>query len=200
MEFVTALLQSAKETSASEWMAVATSIGYIILMSLGNRIAWLFGIVSSGIYILIFYSNLLYLEAILQSFYVLMGIYGWYNWTHTQKKDSIFVAIKWHPKYHVVILITGLLITGMLGWLFSQNTSQLNPYADAMIFTFSIFSTFMAVKKVLENWIYWMAIDCIGIWLFSSNGLHLTAVLYAVYSVMAIAGFFKWRQFLNAKR
>ena len=111
----------------------------------------------------------LYLESVLQLFYVVMAVVGFLLWN---KSDSGEI-IKWPAKYHVINLSLSTLTALLLGYLFSVFTDQANPYVDASTTVFSLVATFMVTKKVLENWIYWIIIDTVSVYLYFSRDLHL---------------------------
>ena len=180
-------------TSITEWLGVLSGIFYVILISYKKISAWIFAFISSAIYVyLCFYSNL-FLESGLQLFYVVMAIFGWFKW----KKDNIEnenQIIRWNIRIHSInILISGSL-TLIIGYIFDKYTAQANPYTDAFSTIFSLIATFMVAKKVLENWIYWIIIDTVCIYLFASRGLYLTSLLFLMYTIIACFGYFAWRK------
>jgi len=179
------------ETSTIEWLAVLCGTLYVILITHKKMIAWLFAFLSSSIYVYICYSFQLYLESFLQVFYVAMAIIGWLNWTKSESKTNI---IKWPIKHHIYNILASSAITLLLGYVFQKNTDQANPYTDAFTTVFSLAATYMVTKKVLENWIYWIIIDFVSIYLFYSRGLHLTALLFVVFTSLAIWGYLKWKK------
>jgi nicotinamide mononucleotide transporter len=67
------------------------------------------------------------------------------------------------------------------------------PLIDALTTCFAIITTFMVAHKVLENWIYWIVIDAVSIFLYLDKALWFTAILFAIYIVLAIIGFVNWR-------
>ena len=179
-------------TSIIEWLGVLTGLLYVILISFKNINAWLFALLSSAIYVYLCFISNLFLETGLQLFYVAMAIFGWLKW----KKDNLENErniIKWDYRLHLLnILISGSL-TFIIGYIFDNFTSQANPYTDAFSTIFSLVATFMVTKKVLENWIYWVFIDAVCIYLFASRGLYLTSLLFVLYTTIAVIGFFQWR-------
>ena len=179
-------------TSIIEWLGVLTGLLYVILISFKNITAWLFALLSSAIYVYLCFISNLFLETGLQLFYVAMAIFGWLKW----KKDSLeneTNIIKWDYRLHLLnILISGSL-TFIIGYIFDNFTSQANPYTDAFSTIFSLVATFMVTKKVLENWIYWVFIDAVCIYLFASRGLYLTSLLFILYTSIAVIGYFQWR-------
>jgi len=183
-------------TSFIEWLGVLSGLVYVILISLKKISAWFFALLSSCLYVYLCYVSNLFLETGLQLFYSVMAIYGWLKWKQdTIESDSRIV--QWKFKYHLInILISGSL-TIIVGYIFDKYTSQANPYTDAFSTIFSLVATFMVTKKVLENWIYWIIIDAVCIYLFASRGLYLTSLLFLIYTSIAIIGYIQWRKLIK---
>lgn len=179
------------ETSSLEWFGVLTGVLYVVFISYKKMIAWLFALSSSLIYVYICFSYNLYLESFLQVFYVIMAIYGWLNWKKESNNRNI---IKWPIRNHLINISASLLLTITLGYIFDNLTDQANPYTDAFTTVFSLTATFMVTKKVLENWIYWIIIDAVSIFLFFSRELYLTGVLFFFFTLIAMWGYVKWKK------
>jgi nicotinamide mononucleotide transporter len=190
------IYNSILQTSIWEWLAVVSSLLYVILITYKVLAAWIFAALSSVLYIYLCYSNRLYLESILQVFYFGMAIYGWFMWTSDDDTKDVTV-IQWPLKYHIYnVLISGALML-LFGYIFDQYSNQANPYLDAFTTIFSLMATFMVAKKVLENWIYWIIIDAFSVYLFASRGLYMTSVLFILYTLIAIFGYFSWKKQFN---
>ncbi|MCJ8291681.1 MAG: nicotinamide mononucleotide transporter [Crocinitomicaceae bacterium] len=204
MSFLENVYQGILLTSLWEWIAVATGSIYVILAALRSNTCWSFAIASSGIYIYLCLDGKLYIESALQVFYVVMAIVGWITWRKNEQIDSDELdklldlpeskgEVKvWPISYHIFnILISGG-VAFILGFCFDTFTDQANPYADAFTTVFSLAATFMIIKKILENWIYWIVIDIVSIFLYHERGYSLSAVLYFVFTILAVIGFVAW--------
>lgn len=188
-----------------ELIAVLSGITYVILAALRSNWCWIFAIVSSGLFVFLCLIAQLYLESILQLFYVIMGIVGWYTWRSQKSKYAHEPALldqeqenqeikQWPVKYHLInIGLTGALVI-ILGSLFDYFTNQQNPYLDAFITVFSLTTTFMLIRKVRENWFYWIVIDIACVYLYYQGGYTLSAILYIIFTILAVIGFFAWRK------
>lgn len=195
-----------QQTSWLEWIAVITGLLYVIFAAMKHQLCWLFAIISSGVYVYICVTYYLYIESALQLFYVAMAVAGWVAWNKTKPLDNNNFDIldpdekqvnrsdikTWSISSHALNIGISAAVTLIVGLAFDQLTNQANPYADAFTTVFSLTATLMVVRKVLENWIYWVVIDFVGIYLYSERGLTLTAVLYGGYTIIAIFGFFAW--------
>jgi len=133
------------------------------------------------------------MESGLQVFYIVMGIYGWSQWKQS-KSDTVFEVFTWTPIQHCFSILLILFLTVASGYLLDQFTQALLPFWDALTTWGAIMATYMVAKKVLENWLYWFAIDLISVFLFASRELYLTAFLFFFYLFIIVIGYRSWNQ------
>ena len=175
--------------SIIESVAVFFSILYVILALKESIWCWGAAAISVTLYIYICYTAQLYPETGLQVFYLLMAFYGYYQWN---KNDSTLKIQQWTTTKHLLILLLGALLTFLMGFYFTIYTNAAMPLVDSFTTVFSVFATYMVTKKVIENWLYWIVIDAVSVYLYFSRDLHLTSLLFIVYTVIAIFGYFSW--------
>ncbi|MBT7754422.1 MAG: nicotinamide riboside transporter PnuC [Gammaproteobacteria bacterium] len=180
-------------TNLPEIIAVILAIVYLLLAVKQNIWCWLAWILSSCLYCYIMYSVGLYMESGLQVFYIVMGIYGWSQWKQS-KSDTVFEVFTWTPIQHCFSILLILFLTIASGYLLDQFTQALLPFWDALTTWGAIMATYMVAKKVLENWLYWFAIDLISVFLFASRELYLTAFLFFFYLFIIVIGYRSWNQ------
>lgn len=179
-------------TSALEYAAVVTSLLYVYFATKGKRICWFFALISTAIYSYIFVAVELFLESGLQVFYVIMAIYGYFTWrknSHGSQKIRT-----WQFRHHIFNISFSALLTFILGYIFATRVGQESPYLDAFTTVFSIAATFMVAYRVLENWIYWIVIDSVSIYLYQSKALYLSALLMLIFTFLAVKGLVTWRK------
>ena len=175
--------------SITESTAVFFSILYVILAIKENVWCWGAAAISVILYIYICYTAQLYPETGLQFFYLLMAIYGYYQWN---KNDSTLKIQQWTITKHLLTLLLGALLTFLMGFYFSIYTNAAMPLVDSFTTVFSVFATYMVTKKVIENWLYWIVIDAVSVYLYFSRDLHLTSLLFLAYTIIAIFGYLSW--------
>jgi len=180
-----------KATSIVEWLAVTSSIIYVILAAKRLIICWFFAFIGSILFVHLCYIGKLYIESILQFFYVMMAIIGWINWKNSKTK-KIFVQ-KWTLNNHLINIILSGIFSIIIGYIFENYTNQENPYIDSFTTCYSLSATYMVTKKILGNWIYWIIIDLISIYLYATRGYHLTALQYIIFTFLALFGFIAWK-------
>lgn len=178
--------------SIAEFFAVCCGITYLGFISFHKRIGWILGCVSSALYVFICWKQDLFIQAILQFIYVILGIIGYVNW----KKEIVFSIERVSQKTHIFFIVLGLILCLFFGKLMSM-TSQDLPYLDAMISVFSILATVLATRSILENWIYWIVCNILAIIMFSTQGLQVTTFLYFIYLLGSVFGFYNWKKMLK---
>jgi nicotinamide mononucleotide transporter len=172
-----------------EAVAVFFSIIYVILASKESIWCWAAAAISVSIYIYICFFAQLYAETGLQIFYLFMAFYGYYNWN---KKEQNLQISQWSISRHLLIIIIGSLLTFLIGFYLTTYTNAKMPIVDSFTTVFSVFATYMVTKKILANWLYWIVIDIVSAYLYLSRDLELTALLFMIYTVIAIFGYLSW--------
>ena len=175
-----------------EITAVIFAILYLILAVKQNILCWIAGIISSVLYFFIMQKAGLYMEAYLQVFYVVMGIYGWSQWSASNASNPSFIVNTWSKYQHMIAISIILALSLLSGSLLERYTDAALPFLDALVSWGAVVATYMVAKKLLENWIYWFVIDATSIFLFIERGLWLSAVLFATYLVIIFFGYQSW--------
>ena len=177
-----------------EITAVIFAILYLILAVKQNILCWIAGIISSVLYFFIMQKAGLYMEAYLQVFYVVMGIYGWSQWSASNASNPSFIVNTWSKYQHMIAISIILALSLLSGSLLERYTDAALPFLDALVSWGAVVATYMVAKKLLENWIYWFVIDATSIFLFIERGLWLSAVLFAIYLVIIFFGYQSWNK------
>lgn len=174
-----------------ESIAVLFSILYVILVARENIWCWAAAMVSVSLYIFICYEAKLYAETGLQVFYLIMAITGYVFWKESSNKQQVNIK-ELSIGNHALILFVGIVFTLILGYVLTIYTQAKLPLLDSFTTVFSIIATFMVIKKILENWFYFIAIDLISIYLYNSRDLQQTAMLFMLYTIIAFIGYYNW--------
>lgn len=158
---------------------------------------WPLGIVSSTFYCFIFYQAKIYADMGLQVYFVAISIYGWFAWL--RKKDSVkdlqirSVRSVLALKLSVVFLV----LFGALYLLLSEYTDSPIPLGDAFTSALSIIASWMLSRKLLEQWWLWVVVNFTSVGLYFYRGIELTALLYIIYGIVAVAGYYEWKKKMN---
>ena len=180
--------------SIIETAAVLLSIIYVILAAKQNIWCWAFAAISVILYIYICFTSELFAETILQFFYLGMAGYGYYNWNRSIQGLEI---AEWGARKHLLVILFGAIASFLVGFYFTTYTNAKMPIVDSFTTVFAVIATYMMTKKVLENWLYWIVIDTVSIYLYFSRDLHLTSLLFIVYTFIAIFGYLSWLRKIN---
>ncbi|MAP03887.1 MAG: nicotinamide mononucleotide transporter [Halieaceae bacterium] len=181
--------------SPLETTAVGLALAYIALAMRQSRLCWVAAIISAAIYIAIFTEVKLYMEAGLQLVYIAMAMVGWIFWGKDDSDEALAVTTR--PMQFHLIAISGISIAAACtGFLLSHYTDAVRPYVDSMTTVAAIVCTWMVTRKILENWLYWIVINCVSVWLFMDRGLDLTSGLFVLYALLSVIGYFTWRRSL----
>ena len=179
-----------------EWFAVLLAIAYLLLAIRQNPWCWAFAIVSSVLYLVLFSRAGLVMQSALQLFFIVMALYGWRKWRGTATSAPLPVRC-WPWPWHLFALAGVALATVVNGALIARDGAGLVPYADAGVAWASVFTTWLVARKLLENWLWWIAIDVVAAALYGSQGLYATSALYLLYAALAVRGFQSWRRDLH---
>ncbi len=178
-----------------ESIAVLLSIAYVILAAKEIIIAWYCAFLSVSIYIYLCIKAQLYAETFLQVFYLIMAVVGWYKWKFKKSENKSEKRIIQLPlKHHFINILLSSIATIITGYLLGKYSQAASPYMDAFTTVFSLYATWMVAQKVLENWLYWIVIDLVSFFLYTSRNLYLTGLLYIIFTLLATYGYFSWKK------
>ena len=195
-------LQSIGEAMASmslwEGTAVIFAIAYLLLAVKENIWCWFFAFFSTALYTALFWDVNLLMESALNVYYMAMAVFGWHQWTrggsgnntesHTLDIQSLT------GRQHGVIIVAILLLSSVSGYLLNEHSSAAWPYVDSFTTWASVITTYLVTRKYLQNWLYWIVIDAVSIPLYIDRGLNLTALLFAIYIIIAVLGYMHWNK------
>lgn len=184
--------------SPLEIVAAIITAWCVWLAAKQNVLYWPVGIVSVALYTYIFYDAKLYADATLQIVYAGLTVYGWYQWLHGGAQQGALRVARTPPRAWAPLIAAGLAMSALIAWGMHRFTDNPAPLLDATTSSFSIVAQVMTAKKWIENWILWIVVDVVYVALYIKRALYPTAVLYAVFLVIAVKGYREWRQSLSA--
>ena len=182
------------QTNWFEIVAAILAITYLILAMLEDIRCWIAWIISSLMYFFVMYSANLYMEALLQIFYIFIGLYGLYQWRFKADKKDALKITTWSVKNHLMVIGALVFLTSLSGYVLMIYTAAASPFIDAFTTWGAIAASYLVAKKILENWFYWFVIDFVSVFLFISRELYPTALLFIVYLVLVVIGYSAWRK------
>jgi nicotinamide mononucleotide transporter len=192
------------EFLADNWIEVCGALISLIYLvfSIKQKIwLWPFGILSALFYMIIYFQSKFYADMGLQVYYLVISIYGWIIWSPSVRRqdqnDKVLLVSTTDSKLWIVLGMIILSLWGAMYFILANLTDSEIPGWDAFTTAASIVATWMLARKLIEHWLLWIIIDLISMGLYIYKGLYPTAVLFAVYSIMAIVGYRAWRNELK---
>lgn len=180
--------------SALEIAGVATGILSVWLVTRERVWCWPVGLVSVAIYVAVFWRVRLYGSMALQAIYIVLSIYGWYQWTRGGQGDAPLRVSRATSRELAVSAAIGLTATVVVAAWLGRHTDEALPVTDAAATSFSLVAQWLQTRKRLENWWVWLAVDLVMVGMYLSQGLAPTAALYGVYTALAVSGLLLWRR------
>ena len=188
-----------------ELVAMLLALAYVLWAAVGSIWCWPAAFISTALYTYIFYDVLLLMESALNAYYLGMAVYGYWIWqkdaaTNNEQGGSTLTIVSWQLSFHVKACAALTVISFILGYFMANYTPANFPYIDTFTTVFAVFATYLVTQKVLENWLYWLAIDAASIYLYLAKDLMPTVVLFSIYIAVATFGYVKWQTlYKNAK-
>ncbi len=180
--------------SPLEIVAALFGVVSVFLSVRQNIWSWPTAIVNVGLYIVIFGEARLYADSGLQVVYVVLNAYGWYHWLHGGKNRTELPVTRTPLRLWGILAGIGIAGSVLLGTFLARFTPDPLPFLDASTTTTSLIAQWMMTRKLLENWIIWVAVDVVYIGIYVTRSLRLTAVLYLVFLVLSAFGYLQWRR------
>lgn len=181
-----------------EVVAVALGIANIILVVRRSIWNYPFGLAMVALYFVIFLEHKLYSDVLLQIFFFVIQLYGWWAWSRAPQVDHGVAVTLMQPATRVQWLAGTVIASVAWGFLMHRFTDASAPYVDATVAGLSVAAQILQSLRRVECWLLWIAADVVAIGLYAWKGLSLTSGLYGLFLILAIVGFVDWRKRLPA--
>jgi nicotinamide mononucleotide transporter len=188
------------EFLSAHWLDIVTTVlglAYILLEYKASVWMWGVGFLMQALGIVLYYQKGLYADCGMEFYYLAMTVYGYWKWIHgTASKEAL--PIRHFPKRLVLpwlLLIAA--VWGIIYWLLITFTNSNVPVADSFTTALSIVGIWALAHKYLEQWFIWIAVDVVTSILYFYKDIPFKASLYALYVIIAVMGWFKWRRLMN---
>jgi nicotinamide mononucleotide transporter len=205
-----------------EIFGAVAGIVYVFLEIRQNIWLWPVGVVTSAVYIWVFFTGKLYADMSLQGYYLVISFVGWYWWLRAkgtghrakshgegeigrksegekgrrgagEREEELFVT-RLRFKTGVLLMAVFVVLYFVLWFVLSRLTDSPVPEVDSFITSLSVIATWMLARKIFEHWYLWIIVNFTATILFVVRGLYPTVILYLVYAVMSFAGLVEWRK------
>ena len=173
-----------------EGLGVVTALLGVYFSMKRMWMAWVWNIISAGVYLFVFYTNHLYADMELQGLFIILGFMGLLAWN---RSDRNWQAERSRLKSICIGVIFSVVFGLGLGYVHERYLSDASfPFVDGILAGLSVWATWLAAKKKIENWIVWIGVDLMYIGLYLQNEMWGTACLYAVFIGLAWQGYREW--------
>jgi nicotinamide mononucleotide transporter len=193
MQIIHALQEWWHHQTLLEIIGVITGLLCVYLAAKNNIWNWPIAVISVSIYIFIFFDTRLYADMGLQFYFLVMNFYGWYYWSRKPETEQR-IPVVLITKKEIIFSIAGVVVfTYILGSILKYTPASY-PYIDSFCTACSLIAQVLLARKVLENWLIWIFVDIIYVGVYIFKGLHLTAIMYAIYVAIALLGYIDWKK------
>lgn len=177
-----------------ELIATIISIAGVWLTT--KQVIWCWAVSLGGLFLslYIFFQSHLFLQTLLQIFYIIMTLYGWYNWIYGGEDGAGLKISKIKKKDAIVYFTLGVISIFVAEYLFGRYTSDPSPWLDSITFVCGIIATYIMAKKIIEHWLIWIFNDFIMVAMCFYQKLYIFTFLYVIFIILAIYGFVEWRK------
>ncbi len=179
-------------------LALTTGVAYAVLAARRIRYCWIVGAVSSACAAILAGLSQLPMQAALNVFYIGMSAYGWWSWARRSSYGELNVTL-WPHAWHLGAAVTIIALSLASAFALRAGTAAAWPLLDSLTTFFSLLATWLAARGKLENWLYWVVINTVTIYLFSMQRMWGMAVLSALLAIIAGAGYITWRRRFRAQ-
>ncbi len=178
-------------------------LGFVyIILSIEQRIwTWPVGLLTSALYVYVFFVSKFYADMALQVYYIAVSIYGWYHWLKgsPEKKDHLPVIVTPRKQWWWLVAASVVLFL-LIVFVLKNYTDSPVPVGDSLTTALSLVATWMLARKYIEHWLIWIFVDFLSAILYALKSMWPTVILFVIYTVMAVLGYFQWRKAMMAEQ
>ncbi len=188
-------------TNKIEVLGAILGLFYIVFSIRQNILTWPTGLLTSALYVVVFFRSGFYADMGLQLYYVFISIYGWYFWLKGGSKETADVGTpqvrKTSKKLWIRLTLLFFVLYAAILFILLNFTDSTVPFMDTLTTALSIVATWMLAKKYIEHWLIWIFVDLVSTGLYVYKNLWPTVILFLVYTLMALVGYREWRKDLK---
>ena len=200
-----------------EIFGAVTGIIFVFLEIRQNIWLWPVGLVTSAVYIWVFFTSKFYADMSLQGYYLVISCLGWYWWTRGKKRRLRSKATKFREaeagewesgelqvtrlklRTGIVLAIVFAFLYIIMWFVLTKLTDSPVPVRDSFITSLSIIATWMLARKIYEHWFLWIVVNFVSAVFFLTRGLYPTVILYTVYGIMSFVGLAAWKKTITTE-
>lgn len=158
------------------------------------------GLVSTSIYAYLLWQWELLGDSMINMYYFVMSIYGWYHWTRKNGAEEIFIIGKMSNKEKIYgsIIFLSTIIFVVLIYLYFDKFTTWYSYLDTLLTALFFVGMWLMAQRKIENWLFWIIGDVLSVPLYLAKGYTFTSLQYLIFTILAIFGYLEWKKILNS--
>ena len=167
-----------------------------------NVLVYPTGIINTSIFVYLLVKWELLGDMIINVYYFLMSIYGWYYWTRKSNNEGYTPITRMHStdvKIILIIIVSSVLFVSYL-YSFFEKWSGFVSYVDIITTAIFFAGMWLMARRKIESWVFWILGDIISVPLYFTKGLAFSSFQYLIFTIIAIAGYYKWKSIYNNKK
>lgn len=182
-----------------ELFAVTMNIFSVIYAKRNSILVYPTGLIGTGIFVYILYNFSLLGDMIINFYFVLMSIYGWYYWAQKKHGEVLHNVSRTSTKEYYFILMLGIisLLSIYAIYNFYDKWDSWTAYVDTITTAIFFVAMYLMARRKVESWIFWIIGDIITIPLYFYKGLTISSIQYLIFLILAILGYISWKKILN---
>lgn len=181
-------------------VGIALGLLYLWLEYRAHIGLWIVGLIMPLVHGVLYYKAGLYADCAMNGYFVLAGLYGLAAWHRAPNRRGGGRIAQTPRGMLLQIFVVGLTVQAGIYILLTALTNSTVPYWDSLTTALSVAAMWMLSRKYLEQWLVWLAVDVLTVGLYIYKGIPFTAGLYALYAVLAVGGYLRWRRMMRAQR
>lgn len=180
-----------------EIIGAVIGLVYLYLEYKASKWLWPVGVLMPIVYVWIFFQSKFYADMGINIYYFFASIYGWIHWNKHQAKESNLPISHTPKRYYLPLTVIGTALFASIAFILIRFTDSPVPYGDSFTTALSILGMWLLAHKYVEQWWFWFSVNIISCGLYAWKDLYPTSVLFAIYSVISIFGYFKWKRMIQ---
>ena len=182
-----------------ELFAVIMNIFSVIYAKRNSILVYPTGLIGTGIFVYILYNFSLLGDMIINFYFVIMSIYGWYYWSQKKNGEVLHNVSRTSTKEYYFILMLGIisLLSIYTIYNFYDKWDSWTAYVDTITTAIFFIAMYLMARRKVESWIFWIIGDLITIPLYFYKGLTISSIQYLIFLILAILGYISWKKILN---
>jgi|SRR5690554_203813 nicotinamide mononucleotide transporter len=178
-----------------EIIGAVIGLVYLYLEYKASKWLWPVGVVMPIVYVWIFFHSKFYADMGVNIYYFFASTYGWIYWNRHKNSEHGELPITHTPKRFILpLVLAGTLTFSLISFILISYTNSPVPYGDSFTTTLSILGMWMLAKKYVEQWWLWFFVNIVSCALYIWKGLFPTSILFGIYSIISVFGYFKWKK------